>query len=449
MSTKRILMPALAGLLIGWSGTAAAQHDELLQFSGQHDLASSALFPSTLGENGQRYFINVASVHAWGGSDFLKLSEAREILDGGQIPSTLVDGVMARLGSRNRAFAGGEVTPLALGYQVRDKNRELFTLSLSWTEQTAGSIAFGEYLPRLAWEGNKGFAGTRLDLGPIEGNAYLRREFALGAAFPIHADENVSMRAGFRAKFAMASAGATFRDVRSEFFTAADGSVISYDLLMQMQLAGSTSVNPMAFNGSGVGIDFGTSVRWADGFSVDVALNDLGSMRYFGDVTTRTFEGETVFEGFEIDDPAQGIDGEDIGSFNDYFQTESTPGGSFRTGMGTHLQARFGYALQAVDRAGRDYDQHAFYLSWVQGFAETATTSVDPIVTGAYVYTLNNLLELGATVGYARKDIDAGAFLSVRGGPFRFGLGSADLSGLVIGGSKASADASMQMSLAF
>jgi hypothetical protein len=440
MIKSRTLAPVLAGLLLGWSGTAAAQHDEFLQFSGQHNLATSAAFPSAFGEDGQRYYINLPSFHFYGGSDFLKLNEAKEILNGGEIPASMIDGIMGRLGNRNHVFAGGQVSPLAIGYQVRKDDKELFTLSMSWTEQAAAQLVFGEYLPRVAWEGNAPFAGTRLDLGPIEGNAFLRREFAIGAAFPIWQDDKVSMRAGFRGKFFMSSAAAHVRPAQAELYTAADGSLIEYDLLVKAQLAGSTSINPLAMNGSGVGIDFGTSMRWTNGFSFDFALNDIGYMRHGSNITTR------VFEGFEVEDPSAGIGEDEIGQFNDYFQTESTPGGSFRTSLGTRIQMRGGYALKAYDRS---YDQHAFHLAYVQGFGDAGNSSIQPIVTAAYVYTVANILELGATVGYAHKDIDAGAFFSVRGGPFRFGLGSGDISGLVLGGNKASGDASMRMSLAF
>lgn len=449
MIASRTLAPVLAGLLLGWSGTAAAQHDEFLQFSGQHNLATSTVFPSAFGEDGQRYYINLPSFHAFGGTDFLKLNEAKEILNGGEIPASLVDGVLGRLDTRNYLFAGGEFTPLALGYQVRQKDKELFTISMSWTEQAAAQFIFGEYLPRVAWEGNAPFAGTRLDLGPIEGNAYMRREFALGAAFPIWQDDKVSMRAGFRGKFFMVSSAAHVRPTHAELYTAADGSLIEYDLLVKAQLSGTSGLNPLAMNGSGVGIDFGTSIRWTNGFSFDVALNDIGYLRHAGNVTTRTFEGETVFEGFEVDDPSEGIGEEAVGQFNDYFQTESTPGGSFRTSLGTRIQMRGSYALQAYDKKGRAYDQHAFHLAYTQGFSDAANSSIQPILTGAYVYTVANVLEIGTTVGYAYKDIDAGAFFSVRGGPFRFGLGSGDITGLVIGGNKASGDASMRMSLAF
>ncbi len=449
MMTSRTLAPVLAGLLLGWSGTAAAQHDEFLQFSGQHNLATSTAFPAALGENGERLFINLPSLHVYGGSDFLQLGEAKEILDGGQIPAALVDGVLDRLDRRNYAFAGGEISPLAFGYQFRKKEKELFTLSMTWTEQAAAQLVFGEYLPRVAWEGNAPFAGTRLDLGPIEGNVFLRREFGIGAAFPILSEEKMSMRAGFRTKFFMSSAAAHVRPTQAELFTASDGSQIDYDLLIKAQLAGSSSPNPMAMNGSGVGIDFGTSLRWTNGLSFDVALNDLGYMRYGSKVVTRTFEGERVFEGFELDDPAAGIDKDDIGRFNDYFQTESTPGGSFRTSLGTRLQMRGSYALKAYDIKGRSYDQHAFHLAYVQGFGDAGNSTIQPIITGAYVYTVANVLELGATVGYAYKDVDAGAFFSVRGGPFRFGLGSGDITGLVLNSNKASADASMRMSMAF
>ena len=89
---KQLLLIAAAAL--GGTMTAVAQQDNFLLFSSQHELASSSILPSQLGSGNSTLWVNLPSVHAWAGTDFLKRGEAREILDGGQIPSELVDQVV-------------------------------------------------------------------------------------------------------------------------------------------------------------------------------------------------------------------------------------------------------------------------------------------------------------------------------------------------------------------
>ena len=444
---KQLLLIAAAAL--GGTMTAVAQQDNFLLFSSQHELASSSILPSQLGSGNSTLWVNLPSVHAWAGTDFLKRGEAREILDGGQIPSELVDQVVNRLDGHNSIFAGAEVNPFAVGYTARKGGVEMVSVQLSWTEQAAVQAVVGEYLPKVAWFGNQPYAGTQLDLGPIEGAGIYQRKIAIGAAFPLLAKDNLSLRSGFRVHYNMGMAAAFIKPTQAQLFTAIDGSTIDYDLLVKAQLAGVNDFDPFNSIGRGVGIDFSTSVAWGGKFSADAGVSDLGYMRFYDKVETELIEGEEVFSGFQVTDVVNPFDGLSADTLNSFFNTESTSGGTFGMPMSSRLTFRFGYHVPQLDRRGRLYNQHSVYVVYAQGLTDGAMSSVVPGLTAAYVFSLNNILEVGSTLGYVQNGIDMGAFFSVRGGAFRFGMGSTDFSGLLFNGAHASADVSMRMSLAF
>ncbi len=448
---KQLLLLSAAAL--GGTLTALGQQDNFLLFSSQHQIASSSVLPSQFGTGENTVWIGLPSVHAWGGTDFIKRSEAIEILNGGQVPGELVDEIVNRLNRRNYVFAGAEVTPIAAGYSVRKNGVEMVSFFMSWTEQAAAQIVVGEYLPKVAWFGNKPYAGTQLDLSPVEGNGIYQRKIALGAAFPLMASDKLTLRSGFRMHYNMGMAAAYVRPVQADLFTATDGSVVDYNLLVKAQLSGIEDFDPFNTTGHGVGVDFSTSLAWGgtngSKFSADAGISDLGFMRFFEKVETHRIEGEQVFSGFEVDDVVNPFDGLSVDTLNSFFSTETTPGGSFAMPMSTRMTFRFGYHVSELDRRGREFNRHSIFGVYTQGLAEGALSNVVPGLTAAYVYNLNNILEAGSSVGYVNNGLDIGAFVSVCGGPFRFGIGSTDFSGLLFNGMHTSADASMRMSLAF
>jgi hypothetical protein len=448
---KHTLLFAAAAL--GGMSPAFAQQDNFLLFSSQHQLSSAAVMPSQFGTGYEQFWISLPSVHAWGGTDFLRRGEAVEILNGGQVPTELVNGMVNRLDRRNHIYAGAEISPFAAGYTVRKNGVEIISLHLSWTEQAAAQAVVGEYFGKVAWYGNQPYAGTPLQLGPLEGSAIYQRRIALGAALPLLNNEKLSLRSGFRLHYNMGMAGAYVRPSQAELFTAQDGSFIDYDLLVRAQLSGLDNFDPMRTQGRGAGVDFSTSLAWdASGggrFTADAGIADLGYMRFNGDVRTERIKGEQVFSGFEVTDVVNPFDGLTTDTLRYFFSTESEPGGSFAMPMSTRITLRFGYHIRDIDQRGQLFNRHSFYGVFGQGLVNGPVASTVPGLTAAYVYNMNNVLELGTSMGYVNDGLDLGAFFSVRGGPFRFGMGSTDFSGLFINNSHASADASMRMSLAF
>lgn len=442
-------LSALLAIVLYFAGTNQAQDNDILLFGSQHELNASRVLPSAFGKvNADRNFwISIPYIHVNGGQDFMKNRELFEVLDGGEVPSQLITDVVNRMDGRNRIWAAAEVTPLAFGWRIRSKGEELVSMNLSITEQVFAKSSFGSGLFEVAWFGNAPYAGTVKELGPFEGDAVWQREIALGAAFPLADEQNFSLRGGFRAKYNMGMAAAHARPTASTLTTAVDGSEILYDLLVKANVSGMNDLDPMGGNGSGFGMDFGTSAsfgRW----TADFSLLDLGFLTFKNDVTTFTARGEDEFVGLNLEEAFEG-DITFADSLENYVWTEEIEGGEMTVSTSTRIVLRGGYAIPSIDKKGRNYARHSFFLSYIQGFVEGPRSSFEPQVSAAYVFNLNNIFELGTSVGYAHEDIDLGAFLSVRGGPFNFGLASSDFAGLLIGGSKSSADASFQMSFAF
>jgi hypothetical protein len=439
---------AVAAALICMLGLQA-QSDDLLLFGSDHDINRAALFPSTFGQTeAANFWVTLPSIHAYGGADFIQNREAREILNGGQIPSELIDDVVNRMDSRNRIFAGAQISPFALGWKINREGKELFSMHFSVTEQAFAKINISDKLAQIAWYGNKGFAGEEVDLSPIEGDAIWRRSFRLGFGVPLWQDENMSVRGGANINFVQGIVSAHGHPVSATVNTAADGSSLDYDFILKGRISGTEEIDPLKGVGSGLSLDLGTSVNWGNRFSLDFSFLDMGAVRLDGDVKTATVQGENIFEGLIID-YEDGVTFE-IDSFSNYADVEGTESGTFYQNLSSRMLIRFGYAMgQTMDRLGLDYARHRFYGSYEQGFVEGPRSSFAPRFTAAYVFTHNGFLELGTSMGWAHEDIDLGAFVSIQGGPFQFGIGANDFAGLIFGGSKANADVSMQMGLRF
>lgn len=439
----------ILAILVCFALAAWGQSNTLLFYSNQQQLAGAAYAPAAFGEEDRTFWLNLPSFHVNGGTDFITRGQALEILDGGEIPSSLVDEVVDGLSARNGFYGGAEITPLALGFKIRKQENELFSVNLSATVRGAGSTQFGPNLLKLLWNGNAQFASQQVDLGPIVGNMMLHNEFALGVAVPVYNNESMSLRGGFRAKYHVGIVGASGQTTSSSFYTAFDGSTIEYDIQGELATAGLSEVDPFGGAGSGFGFDLGASARFLENFRADLSVLDIGSVNFETDIETRTITANETFEGLIVDDILSNVEGIEPDSLSNYFDTESFEGGSFSTPLNTRLALRVGYFISAVNKRDQAYNRHSFFLGYIQEFRDAPGSSRKPKIQGTYVFNAGSILELGTTVGYSGSDMDLGAFFSLRGGPFRLALGSGDFSGLLINSQDAAADLSFQLGFAF
>ncbi|MFT7587820.1 MAG: hypothetical protein ACI959_000024 [Limisphaerales bacterium] len=439
----------LLAILICFALAAWGQTNTLLFNSSQQQLAGAAYAPASFGEEDRTFWFNFPSFHVGGGADFITRGQLLEILDGGEIPTSLVDEIIDGLGARNNLYGGAETTPLALGFKIKAKEKELFSVNLSWTERQAVSMEFGPNLLRLLWNGNKQFAGQQVDLGPIQAHGIYYREFALGGSAPVFTNKDLSLRAGFRAKYNIGIVSVDGAALAADFFTASDGSLIDFDIQGEANTAGFNEFDVLGGTGSGFGFDLGIASTFKQKFRVDVSILDIGSIKYDSDIETFQISASNEFQGLIVDNLLSQVEGVKTDSLENYFSTSSTEGGTFISALNTRLAVRVGYFVSAESKNNIEYQKHSIYLGYIQEFRDAAGATRKPKITGTYVYNAGSIIELGASLGVSGSDLDMGAFMSVRGGPFRFGLGSGDFSGLIMNSQKVSADLSFQLGFAF
>ncbi|HAS41637.1 MAG TPA: hypothetical protein DCS93_14240 [Microscillaceae bacterium] len=486
-------------LCLGLAIPGLAQNNPAVLYGSHFHREAARLNPAKLGDTYTNFDITgipmplpTFNLYAWAGNNRLNAKDFQKyFVDGGNtIDSLTIEEFIGRFKNKNIIGAGLQAQVFGFSFKINRKTEvmdmnnpdladipvikrdEIVTISFDILERMAISTRIPKELAAFAWRGNGSpeFLGREVDLGNLTTNGYWLREFALGAAMPIYQGLDLKVRAGVRLKYLQGMAA--IRSKRAKFTvltqdpTQGGNISVNADYLVnisspfEVDTAGNfiEMENPNAAplfraQGSGFGIDLGTTVTIQDRFVGTFSLLDLGAVGFRRNVVNYSLNASEQFSGVTIPGDFSDANFEGANGILDSLTANFEPQNSFNRfsiPLPTRLMLQAEYKVPRVDKKGRKFDKHHFYLTYIQGFGEYGISTARPSFTAAYSHNLGQQMNFGfsATSG-GYSGFGLGSFVSFKIGYYRFGLGTNNLTALLFRSGGTGVDFSFNLSTAF
>ncbi|MCS7078153.1 MAG: DUF5723 family protein [Bacteroidia bacterium] len=425
-----------------------AQYNLSTTYCEHNDLNASRYEPSEL-HLGNKHVQIGSNFYFWIANNAIDYATIKKFRQGEPITEQEIDNFVNNLQERNQIGAGQDFQIGGVAFQLGG-----FALSLSAVDRFAMEMNYSRNLMKLAWKGNKQFAGQRTQLGPLSFNAHYTREYAVGMAFNIVGNMEKGLRVGARGKYIQGMGSIYMPKSDLYLTTAADGRSIEAEFDYKLQTSGIRNFNGMNFNGMGYGVDAGISAYLSKHFEINASLLDFGAVTYNKDVKTYQKQGKYLYEGAVISnffgDPRYNLD-----SISSLFKPEETSGGSYTMNLGTRVflqgELKWGGNMDEELEEGEEYQGHSIFFTYIQGLNNMPGTTTKPYFSVAYNYDLRRMFNFGVSAsmgGYNRYA--AGAFLAFNlMHILKIGIGSDNLMPLVQPKLGTGADVCVNVSVAF
>ena len=306
----------------------SAQNSQVLYFMNlpQNHLLNPALRPSNsiyiglpvlsgFNINVNNNFVNYSDV-------FLKGQPSDSIISVLN-PKYNIDDFLAKIKNKNSLEPEVTVQLFGLGFSVGKTGYVFFDVN----ERIDGNIVIPKDLFKLAFKGNEGFVGSKIDLSSLRGDLKYYREFGLGYS----KDFTNKLRLGVKGKllFGVAAAsidnkalGITVNNDYSHTFNA--DITANFSAPLKVTKNADKSVESIVFddsrldNGSGIanfisgkkniglGLDLGATYDFSEKLIVSASITDLGFIKWKKDVTNLKSKGKFDFSGLNIVDVVNG-----------------------------------------------------------------------------------------------------------------------------------------------
>jgi len=434
--------------------------------------------PSKLGDSYTTLDINIANIYAWVDNSFIGYNSIQKMFITQNIKTEEVNSLVDGLNNRNHLGFGATIQPIGVAIKfTRDskafnnnnpdlanypylKKDERFTISIEWNERAESNVSFSNVVGELFWYGNRRFAGQTLDLGQLNTNVFYQREFALGIAAPLKVsfldDKKYDLRVGARAKVIMGILALRTQDTQGRFRTETienDATISLEDFVYDIRSANANTGNDFNFFkpvGWGLGFDLGATLTYDKHYAVSLSFLDIGAVRYTQNIESYTANSNANFTGITLLGDGQDRPNEVVDSLRSRLQGTQNQN-SFTTPLPTRMALQFEYKIPNETQKRRyKYNEHHFYLTYIQGFAQYGAATTRPFFSAGYTYDYRTKFNLGISTsygGYGRFGL--GTWFGFRVGAFRMGIGSSNIAGLISSELGYGADLSFNLGLGF
>ena len=466
-NTKVLRHALAAAVLLFLASPSMAQYNNQLFYNNYFKTTASFNMPSELGTDIKRFSLDLPSFQFYAGNTAFSAQDMYDVYYVASADSTkydeitkagyILNKIAGNTRERNYIYAGTNVYPLNLAFKVHRKGNELATFGLSTRVVGGGNVLYGGQIFELAKNGNGAFAGEEINLGNFGMNAQAYYEIGFGAAFPIvKIGELVDLRGGFKVKQLIGLSA--IQTVQSDVLlnTHPEGRELDFTMDYRVNIAAPldegqeiTSILNSGL-GRGLGFDAGVSGKILDRFRVSLAVNDIGGIRYSGQVRNYSTSENYNWKGLNIDfDSLESALELGLDTFLQEFDLTET-NESFRTPLATRLVLNGTFGLGQMSKKGMTFYRHNFHLTYIQGFTNVPGNSTIPFINAAYAFNLANMLTVGANLGYGGSyGFNMGTFLSANLAVVRIGIGTNSLLGLLAPSLSRGADLSLNMAIAF
>ena len=403
-----------------------AQVDQPLSNSHHFNTNTSRMYPALLGVDHKFTNITFFNFDAAFNNDLISYQAVRDATNDGELNISELDFKTEDGNNNIRLSTLFEI--LSFSTAIKKNEEELFTFKAGFSGRSFNGALVPNDLLSLLSKGNTQFEGKSIDISPAV-TSLTTGEIYLGGAFDwkFLKSNLVDIRTGLNVKyFTPISAGYFERDQKASFYTAPRGEYIDVDYNIDGYYGVSTEEEIII--GKGLGLDIGMNASILNNFFVHLGITDIGSVKVEkGDTRRYSSRDSFRFEGVNLDK------GTSI-PLDSIFQLNETTDVNFDLPLPTTAQLTIGYRTNSYTKKDVAYHPHTLKLSYIEGFR---SSNVNNYIGVSYVYDLNTVLNLGINTGLVGfQEPIVGTFLSVRGGPFRFGIGTSNILAVINNNSK-------------
>lgn len=350
-----------------------AQNNLPLLFGYRGSVAASRMLPSTQEFTANKFEINI-NYNVWIANKTLSFGSIQHIRKSNRLTSQDVQNIINQMEENNRIGSGQDVLVLGLG--IRSKIKEHPVL---WNFTVSDRMNVNAYIPKalaqLVWLGNKNFEGETIDLSQTSITGVYYRDYSIGFATPMKEWSNWKSSIGMRMGYYQGLAGITNPREQFYFSTAVGAEYIELDYNFDYRYTGIQNFNLFKTYGHGFGLSIGTTFSYKNILNFDLALTDIGSIK-FNSMVYRVSDDNTFrFRGLGLEDlvnPTAFLD-----SLEKIFTPEidSLGDNSFKVPIGKRLHFMLGWKLVKENKFHGPVRLSFLYL---QGFSEQAGSTLYP-----------------------------------------------------------------------
>ena len=453
----KLKLPKILAALILLSNIAFAQNDLSSMYSNHFPLATARYQPSKLGEGFKSVEIMMPSLYVFTGNKVFNIQDIATLgSQNGSIDAATFQKYLDRMESKNLIGTGLTIPVIGVAIKLKTKDGdhnnpkdEKMAFSYDMALRSGLTFSYPKDVFSLAFKGNKTFEGKTAILNPnATVNTFVEHAIGFSMPLPIKLGDKLKLKAGVRVKYLQGIASSKINGDMS-LYTAPQGRYVD--------VTGDLTVNNAAPNtnnfltGSGIGTDLGVTATILEKFTATVSLLDLGFINYSKNASSYSINKSYRYEGVNLSDVISNPNNAGNGAGLEKIQNEFKPQENnkpFNMSLPTRIVVQGEYIINKETPKGRPYKMGNVFLTYVQGVNNMPGGTTKPFVSAGYSHSIRTCLNVGATVavgGY--NNFMAGTFFSVRGGFFRFGIGTSNVLPLV--GLGYGSDISMKWSMSF
>jgi len=413
-------------------GKLIAQGDVPSAQAFRGSLQGSQLLPSTLNLKSHKWQID-GGLSLWASSTFFSNQVLFDLFKKNQeVYSPDINTAIDKLKYRNIAGTGTQVLQ-GIAFQVPIYGKNI-SFSFGVNHKFGVNFGFSKNMLSLFWNGNKQWAGQKVELTPFAVNGSFYREFAFGVAGDVFKYKDLSIRAGGKFKLLQGLAAVYMPQARIDLTTAATGEYLRFDYNYNISYAANENRNPFVSpSGSGAAVDLGLTFTYKNRINLDWGITDLGKINYKNNAENIQNNKSFLYEGFDFTK----LDGVSSTVYLDSLYTalgfDTPKPGSFKMPLGTRMTFQGSYSLSGEDDLK---DKGKVFLTYIQGFKELPFSTRKAALTMGYQKHFFKWLEFGFTAGMGGfTKYNFGMMAGIRSRDrFHLAISSVNLLGLMIPG---------------
>lgn len=441
--------------LLSWVTTLA--QDGIPHMGDPWLLSEGAMaVPSLQGRGFKRASLTIPSLQAWGGNTALSYKALRDIAVRNLIQEEHIQDISNSTDEQFSAGVGLQLQLLSLGLNLGGKDGGVgLSLGVEHRERTLFNMNIDRELVTLLYEGNKQYAGRELLLDPLDIRSVSYRELGVNGAvdIPLGGSENrpMKLRPGIGIYKVFALQGIDMEQASMSMFTRADGRAVDLRSNYAMNTAIPESGGNL-FNGigGGVAIDASLALALGDDMQFFAGVDDIGSVKFSEGVKNYSATGAYTFRGVQFTFIDQELEStvtlDSLIEMGDPDITEE----AWSMQLPTRLLAGGTYGSHLTEYEAFPLFRHMWGLYIAHEFKSVGSYYAPTIISASYTYTAAERASFGVLLASNGDRIPRlGLNLTVRAGPVRLGIGSTNLSPLLVTGSGAAAQGQFALQFAW
>lgn len=441
-----------------------AQVDAPTSYSSFFTLSASRYEPGNLGEDHEKFEIAIINAYAWFANTSLDVASINNFTDhvnGNYLTENELNGILNKMGDKTRMGAGATIDYLNMMYKFTNSDGdEIITVGVGLADRVESNLIFPNNVFNLMINGNAQYENETVDLS-LGGSFLYSREHTLSLAVPLPINsDSWKFRVGARLKYIKGIEGINVAKGDLSLYTAPHGKYLDFNYNYELNSSidfrdgKDYSFSPNKGKGSGYGADLGISAAFNDRWHGNINVLDIGSVTFKGeDNLTYKKQGVFRYEGIYLDDIINEgnlpVDSVVTAIENELKDGNEYEGEEFSIAYPTRMRIHLSYRIPSENSKGHTYYKHMVGLNLTQGFRDRGSAIKRTYIAGSYTFNLNDVFEVGTNIGaLGYNKMEFGAFVAVKTGPLRIGLGSGNITPL-IRSFGTGADINFNMTLAF